>query len=289
MAKFPPQGYKALEYPLPHNFDYKFSLHAEGSDKHATYATLLKATEQATGVDSVIVNPKNAAFAEDVGALIHMGSIVPRISVSINAFLTKTAIETDAVRQVMFNWMPIYTAFLPSLEAQDDKTDTQIEDILELQHNPTDKDAYPLFDGTKLSHVGSQPLSTIGRTEVFGDYGLATNATMENIAFDKELYYDAKSYYTNSAMLNKVAPKMHSALVTRDRPFHHFSNNFTHPTVKRGNPYTYCGILFYLPNVDKDEQLIADAADVTNTSPILHVNMKVRYDEWNPMFDQSPL
>ena len=276
-----PRGYNQMQYPQPHNFSYQFKLNLEDETKNSAICTLLRTSEVATGVSAIEVNPRNAAFAEDAGPLIHMGSIVPRLNI------TMLAKATDAVTSCILNYMPIYTAFLNNLEAADDKTDTQIEDVLMLQHDTTNKDVYPLHANVNLEGAFSQPLSSIAATEAFGDYGLTTDATMESVAFNKENFFDNLQYKTNSSMLKKVTGPMRSIVLGDERPYKFFSRNYTNPIVKRGNPYTFCGILFHLPQVGQFDQ-VGFAGDTTN---IAHVDIKLscRFDEWNPEFDQSAL
>ncbi len=288
MVERPPRGYTQLQYPLPHNFTYRFSLGAENGNRESTIATLIRSSEVATGVDAVEVNPRNAAFAEDTGPLIHMGSIVPRMTLSMRMTLSKAAIETDAVRKLKVNWMPLYISFENSLTAKDDKTAVEIEDILELQHDTTNKDTYPLFATTKLTGMGgAQPLSTVPAAEALADYGLTTTSVLEQVAFDKELFWDASQYYTNAAMLRKVTGRMHSVTLYRDREYKYFSRNFTYPSVKRGNPYTFCGILFHLPQAGTAEQnlIVTETTDIDH----VHISLACRFNEWNPEFDQSAL
>ncbi len=199
--------------------------------------------------------------------------------------LSKSAFATDGLRELKFNWMPIYTAFVDSLDAEDARTGVSVEDILELQHDVTNKDTYPLYANVKLDNGIAVPLSTKPVAEAFADLGLTTTAVIESTAWDKELFYDALSYYSNKGMLSKVVGPMHTHVVGLDKPYLYHSNNFTNPSVKRGNPYTFCGILFNLPQAQDGDQLHFTG----ETTPIAHLNIsgRVRFDEWNPNFDQN--
>ncbi len=285
MAKRPPKGYRMTEYPLPHNFGFGCDLMGEDETKNTYILDLIRATEACTGAEAVEVNPRHPSFAEDGGAACFMGSIVPRMSVNFTISLTKLAIETDKMQQIAVRWMPIYTSFLSSLEAEDDKTAVQIEDILELTHNTDNKDVHPTHSTVNIVGLGNHPMSTVGYAEAFSDIGLTGNATIESVAFDEGLFWDAKQYYTNSGMLNKVTGKMNTVVITRDRPYKFGSNNFTNPIVKRMNSYTFCGILFHIPQGDTPGQYFT----IAETTAIDHVHIRgfVRYDEWNPHFDQT--
>ncbi len=282
----PPRGYRQTEFPLPHSMAWSFELAAEDETKNSTYMTLFRASEEAVDVENIEVNPSHANFAEDGGTMIHMGSIIPRVNVTFNAHIPKLGIETDKLRAIKFSWMPVYTAFLDSLEAEDSKTAIQVEDVLELLHDTTNKDVTPLFSTVNLI-TGNHPVSTVPFTEVFGTLNLSTNLSLESVAYDQNLLYDALQFHTNKGMLSKVIGPIHNVTVTRDRPYHFHSNNFTNPMVKRGNPYTYCGILFHLQQGGDGDQVFA-VADTTNIAH-LRISGHVRFNEWNPHFQQAPM
>lgn len=281
----PPRGYRMEEYGLPHIFSYRGALSAESATQDATILTILRYSEACANPDTIEVNPRNANFARETGATCCPGSIVPRITMNLDLWLSKGAIETDKIQRLKVNWFPIYTAFLDSLDAADDKTTTDVEGILKLQHETTNRDVYPL-NVAKLLDADNQPLSTINDAdEALGDYGLTTTAVLESVAFVKETMYDARSYYTNQGMIRKVMGKMRTIALDRTHGYHYFSNNFTYPTVKRLNPYTFCGILISVPSSEDHDQLtfLGD----TTVIPHVNFNMKIRFDEWNPNFDQS--
>ncbi len=154
-----------------------------------------------------------------------------------------------------------------------------------MQHDTGNKDVYPLYSGTDLGLASSMGLSTVPYSEVFGDVGLTTDAKIESVAFDDEKFYDALQYYSNSSMLKKVVGPTHSVIVSRNKPYIYHSNKFTYPTVKRGNPYTFCGILVWVPAAGGQEQLFV-AADTTPIDHI-HIMIRARFDEWNPEFEQA--
>lgn len=287
MAKRPPAGYRMTEFPLPHAFGGQFTLEGEDETLNSTYINLIRASEEAVDVENVNVNPGHAGFGKDTGPMIHMGSIVPRMQFTLHAHITKVGIVTDALRSLRFTWMPVYIAFLDMLEAEDTKTGVQVEDVLELLHDTTNKDVTPLYSTINLTGAQVIPTSTIPFTEVFGTYNLSANIVNESIAYDQNLLFDALQFNSNRGMLSKAIGKIHNVTLTRDRPYTFHSNNFTHPTVKRGNPYTYCGVLVHLHQGDSGFQTF-DADEVTAIEH-LKVSWSCRYDEWNPHFQQAPM
>ncbi len=200
--------------------------------------------------------------------------------------MAKAGRETDKLKNLVFNWMPIYSAFLDDLEAEDSKTNTQIEDVLELAHDTTNEDVNPLYSTTNLVAGGNSPVSTVtDANEAFGDLGLTTDLLLESVAFDKNAFWDNMQFKTNAGKLAKVAGQMRTITLNHERPYIYTSNNFTHPTVKRMNPFTFCGILVHLPLASETDQIF-NANDVTSISHLV-VNVAWRFSEWNHNFNQT--
>lgn len=283
VKKFPPSGYTAEQYPLPHNFRSSFGLGATSAVKGGTTIPILRNTENSIGIEGVTVNPANSGFAEETGMSCFPGSIVPRINFNFSAFIPEAAIATG-VRHLVVKWMPIYFAFIDSLEAENHLALESVEDILEFVSADAPKAVTPIY-ATKLFSPGNMPLNTITETEAFGDWGLSVDATYEGIAFDEELFWDAKQFFSNASMLSMAHGPIRSALVKQDRPLSFSSNNRTFPRVKRINPFTYCGIHMWLPQADTAGQTLLDS-EITDIEH-LHVNYRCRFDEWNPNFDQT--
>ncbi len=287
--KFPPKGYDQMEYPLPHNFNYQFGLSPETATKNTTYVPLIKCMQDINPPDTIEVNPSHADFNEETGCIVQSDSIVPKLNIHMQAQMSQPMIEEapgDGIRYIKFNWMPIYLAFKDMYEAIDNKEDVEVEDILEMTHTVVKKVGKPLYNNVKLLVEDDWPVSTINHTEVFGDVGMDTDLKGEGVTFDEELMWDALSYYSNSSMLAKAMGQWHTQILRADFPWIFNSNNFTNPSVKRGNEYTFCGILFHVPLVATPEQFYT-AADLTEATSVVNFDIKVRYDEWNSQFDQT--
>ncbi len=297
--KNPPRGYKSNEWPLPHTFNYRFALSLEDTTSDATQIIILRnSKENAIAAENVEVNPHNPLFEECNGPLCHAQSIIPKVSLTIDAFIGNLAqadlgagsAGSSPNRILRFNWLPIYTAFENQLDADDLNSTLTTMDILELVKDPNFDAVHPLFV-TKLvnatSFAQSWPLTTAPPNitdESIDDVGLTTDGLPEEIAFSTDTYFDHIKFGENSGMLRKMVPKMHTDLVSYARPFHFFSNNFTFPTVKRINKFTYCGIIFSVPPANGGRQNVI----ASETSAIEHIffNVNVSFDEWNMGFDQ---
>jgi len=281
-----PKGYFKSEFPLPHNIKYSLAMSIDDTlALNATYLPILMNDEGLVNADTVNVNPEHGSFAESNNVYCYKNSIIPKINFTLQMKMAKPGIVTDALRTIIMHWMPVYVSFLNRLDAADSKTGVTVENILELEHETTGKSAYPLW-GTAKFDGGDVGIHTNATTALMG---LTTNDIIENIVFDRELFFDALQYYTNAPMLKKVIGRSHRVILHRDKPYYYHSNNFTSPMVKRINPYTFCGILVYADKAttaaEKNEQML-DSADVT---AITHMELyaTLRYDEWNSEFDQT--
>ncbi len=288
MPKHPPKGYKTQEFPLPHEFDYAWTFKPLTVNAAHTMITFFRTSEDYVNIENIEVNPSHAAFAEETGPGIFYGSIIPKLMFDLKVEGSQAIWSDNEFGRINCHFMPIYTAFLNTLEAQDNFSDIQVEDILELFHQANDKSVSPLFDTNDLTGntASPQPLNTVIKSEVFGDYNLTATANMENVNFDINLLYDGFSYMTNGGMLRKTTGPIKTFTISRDKPYHYFSNNFTNPMVKRGNPYTYCGALFWCDKPG-DRGSYGAAGDYLSTADDIHFRVHVRFDEWNQRFDQT--
>lgn len=285
--KKPPRGYRMMEHPLPHNFFYAFDLDFMDATKDATILPLFRTDTTAIAADQIICNPTNAGFAEDTGPTILNGSIIPKVMVSAKFNLSQATIADNEFGSVVVNVMPLYMAFLDTYEAKNaGPPSTEVEAIIEMQAISTGKKGVPLYSGIDLT-AGTLPMSTITNGDVFGDWKLSVDTKLESVAFTQNDYYDALQYFSIAGMIRKVSGRKRSFVLSRDRTAHMFSDNFTSPSVKRGNHYTFCGLLVWV-NIPGTAGSYGAAGDWNGADlDIIHGNVQVRYDEWNVDFDQT--
>ncbi len=277
-----PRGYQKSDFPLPHQLEYKFGLGLDGTSKESTYIPIIMNDRGLVNADLVNANPEHGSFSEEPSPYCYKGSIIPKVMFSLTMSMSKGAIETDKVRTIKVNWLPVYTSFLNRLTAEDSKSGNTVAEILELVSEAVGKSVVPIWSTVNMSAAGTVPVHSAATTALMG---LTTDATHESTIFDDNIFYDAMQYYTNRNMLKKVIGKMHRVIVNRDRPYRYYSNRFTSPMVKRINDYTFCGVLVWTKKSGDVDQ-IPLAGDTTD---INHVDCKciVRYNEWNPEFDQT--
>ncbi len=274
----PPKGYFGQEYPAAHNVGYSGSLSMLSATLHTTMLPILT-NDDNRNASAENVNPKNSGFAEIGNTHCSPDSIVPNLNVFLSLSMTKLAIETDKIRHIKVDYMPIYTAFENRLDAKDTDSNDTIKGILELTAVSASHEVHPNYNGGKLDNGSTAPNS---------DLGLTTTQVMEGITWDKERFFDALQYYDNGNMLKQVTGRLKTVTITRDRPFNTGLIGRNMPIVKTMNPYTFCGLLINVPQqnlVSFDQYGVADES--TSALEHIHFECHIRFDEWNKDFDQS--
>jgi len=298
LHKFPPKNYRMAEYPLHHEFSGGFSLSAITETLNSTIVPLARSRkDQSVNADTIEVNPQHNNFAEETGSSCQNQSIVPRMNFGFSAYMPVAsyhgqwlAAGIDDINEVIFNWMPLYTAFVESLDAVNEEDGLTVGATLELVPATSDT-VRPIYTGTDLLLAATTDISpsTVNDIEVFGDLGLSVDFKQEAVAFDPDVMFDAMKYGTTSSMIKKLIGKWNTVKLTKGRAYHFQSSNYMYPTVKRMNTHTFCGILFHVPVAAATSQSRQPflAADCTAATPQVSINYNCNYDEWNPNFDQT--
>ncbi len=268
------------KFPLIHNFEFGFGLSAEDAARAHTIQPYIIQDNAMVDYETIKTNPENADFAVVAKPNVMAGSYIPKVLVDYVMYIPPT---DTTISHLMVDTLPINIAMLNRLDAFDKKTGDDIETILELQHETTDEQAYPLWNGSKLFEGG-------GTYDLPADVpGLTTNQQPEGVAFDKELYFDAMHYYTNKEMLKSVTGNMRNhtlsePIVPHGRSIIHKSHTRNvAPLCKFQQPYTFCGELFSVPQVGSRSQYHL----ASETTGIEHLTVKgfVRFYEYNPDFN----
>ncbi len=277
---WPKQTWK---YPLVHDFTWGFGLDMDevANTKSSTIIPLLMQDNAIVDYETIKVNPENEDFAVVAKPNTAAGSYIGRYMTAWRAYGYSNEISI-----MHFKTMDIHTSMLNRLDAFDKKTGNDIETILELQHETTDEQCYPLWDGTKLY----EDHSVIDLPA--GVPGLTSTQQPEGVLFDMELYFDALHYYTNKEMLRKVTDRMKTftfggtiadnTMSVKDRVKSDIDRVIP-GMCKFQHPYTFCGKLFHLPQVGTIYQ-----PEVTgNVTAVEHMQVlgRTRFFEYNPDFN----
>ena len=267
-------------YPKIHNYEFGFGLSAEDTTKASTIVPYFFHDNALVDYELEKTNPQNDDFAVDNTPNVCQGSYIPKILIDYVMFLKPDDTE---ITHLTMDRMKIATAFLNRLDAADKKTGNDIETLLELTHETTDEQCYPLWNGTKLFESG-------GTYDYAASVpGLTTDQQPEGVAFDKETFFDMLHYGTNKEMLRSITGPMRSVtlsepLVPHGMSIVHYRKTLNVPSqCKFINPYTFYGELFSVPQVGARTQYHL----ASETTGIEHLTVKgfVRFNEYNPDFN----
>ncbi len=283
----PPKGYNRRAYPLPHEFNYYCGLGLEKANQ-ATIFTIMYTSSDDVTPEAIEVHPKNASFAVETGTLVNMDSQVQFMDARLHFQLSKLAFATDQLMGMWIKYMPIFGSFAENWTSSDDTGSETALTILELTKDDTDKAIRPLWTNVDCALEEDQPFSTVNDPgEAFGDWALTTDGKLETVAFDEQTYFDAMHYYTNKEKLRTLTGGLRKVFLSKLRTSVSIRLPRMVPRhVQYGNPYMFYGILINLePSSNLHTQLPVGA----DTTDINHVNVKmnVRYNEWNPEFEQA--
>jgi hypothetical protein len=261
-------------FPRIHVQENKFQLNANNSSvKNATIVPAIMQDEGLGATGSVYTNPQHASFAEVNEPNCYPESRVNYAKINLELGLTKEAIATDSVEVMKVMIVPIYMSFLENYTATNESTSQSVEDMLEMQHETTDRQGYPLFNGTKLS--GDSP--DLGTNMP----GLTTNTNIEGVTFAINALYDGLQYFTNGGKIRKSMGRIKWLNISKRRNVR--LSIRIKSKAKRMNPYTFYGVLIYVPK-ENEKPSMQKNGDLTD---IDHIQVKtlIRYNEWNDNFN----
>lgn len=268
------QFVKQKIYPRVHTNELKFHLAADSTSLKNTAAIQVLHQDEGLGdPNSIYTNPESSSFAEYQGTNCFPDSRVNYARLSMEFKLSLGAVETDKVRVMKIAVIPYMLSFLENYTAKDEVSADEVEDVLEMQHETTDRQGYPLYNGTKLD----------GNNKELGSAhpGLTTNTLIEGITLDINKLYDCLQYYTIGGKVRKSIGKIKWLYVSRDKILR--VNVRARSKSKRMNPYTAFGAIVHLP-LESESNSLQMNGELTNINH-LNVTAKYRYNEWNPNFN----
>ncbi len=271
---------KTKWYPRPHNFDHSWYHGLETAVSNVTTIYPLVMQDEGLGApSSYAAHPENAAFVEAAETNCYTDSKIDNILARIEFSLAKGAVATDKLNAIKIAYMPIFMSFLEDYTAIDDLSSSEIQDILELTTESTDKQGYPLYNDVKM--VEKYANSALMPTK---SPGLTTTQVLEGVAFSHGSYYDMLHYMTNSGKLKVTQGGMKWLTLTPNRPIANI-NIHLRPKVKSMNKYTFFGVMITVPAAGGKFQIpvSGDTTNINHVGVITHV----RYNEWNENFNMA--
>jgi hypothetical protein len=234
--------------------------------------------DEAVLPSTIYTNPEHANFVEEDAPNCAAESKVYRYEGRLRITMHKSGIDSDGLKAVRVCFMKIHGAF-EDFDASDELTGLSVGDVLELTKETTDRQTYPIYDGTKMSEKYTNSALQDAKVP-----NLTTTQVIENVDFDIETFYDMLHYSTISSKLRSVTTGLRWLTLTTQNPTRVVKFRIT-SSVKSMNPYAFLGILFHAPLAGTKYQ-IPIATDVTTTAHLV-AEMSGRYLEWNDNFNHE--
>ncbi len=269
---------KTAWYPRVHNFHNAVSIQANVANKNSTIFPIVMYDEGKGSPKNEQTHPENSAFSETDQPNTFPDARINNVFAEMRVGATPSLFgKLDKIPSCRFATMPIFCAFKEDYEALDDLSNFQVKDVLEMQLETSDRQAYPLWNGTniltKYTASSTYPNSVPGLTA----------GVMQAVSFDPQAYYDMLHYMTNSGKLGACQGGLRWHTLTPRFPF----KNIRFPIPNKSkyqNEYNFFGVLFFYPRPDTEFQTFV-TGEVTASNTYLHVDMTVRYNEWHQGFD----
>jgi len=153
---------KSKWYPRPHSMKHRWghSLDTAAVNDFTIYPIAMY--DEGLGAPSTYeANPEHASFVEAAEPNCFPESRIDNIFCQLTLNMGKPCI-TDSIRAVKVCYMPIFTAFPTDYTAIDNLSTLEIQDILELQMETTDRQGFPLYNAVDMiaPFTGSTTLAT---------------------------------------------------------------------------------------------------------------------------------
>jgi len=284
MAERTPRMSKVTQYPQPHTSQGSFSFECDDITLDTTIVPIAFYDEGLGAANVRETNPENAAFAvvqNEVNCFPHsrINTIFAQFRFAINS-----SFLDDNLTAIRFATMPIHMAFISDYTAIDELSALEVQDILHMQTESTDRQGGPLYVATTDLAEKGATLANMGPNTPF----LNVDVGLEAIAFSRSIYYNSLQFLTIKEKMRKVASGLQWHHLTRNRPIITYNLKIK-PNVKRMNPFTYFGLLIDCPsgNPANNDQPHTITRDFVASTQYVDVDFSIRFNEWNEDFDSK--
>ncbi len=260
---------------------------SSASDKNVTCLVPIVMNDDALGDPmSFNANPEHASWSEVVDPNCYPDSEIKGMKIIFNIIANETT--GGSIPGIVYEYALVSCAFPEDLDAIDEKSGLSVKQILELQHESTDRQCYPLWSATDFLD---------GSTLSAKVPGLTASQTIESVDWDPEVVSDQRKYGKVKGLLKKFLPigikRGYIQFKTIDGGHRRITINFIPSNAKYINPYTGLFLMFRIPQANaiatansKIHQPI-DGADVSADLQKIILHWHVSYFERNPEFHMA--
>ncbi len=271
-------------YPQPHRITAGITFELDDGAIDSTTIPIAFYDEGLGAPSARETNPRHASFAivnDECNCFV--GSNINLIAAEFRFSLTSKFFD-DNLSGIRIGTMPIFMAFQNDYTAIDELSQLEIQDVLMMQTESTDRQGGPLYVATTDMAEKVATHGNLGANTPFLD----TDVGIEGVAFNQDTYYNMLHFLTNSAKLKTVQGGLKWDVMSANRPFMK-KKIFIRPKVKAMNPFTYFGLLVDVPAGGNARQIGVLTRDHTAATQYLDLDWDIRYNEWNPEFEMSML
>ncbi len=274
---------KTTWYPQPHLIKGNCGFELDDNTLDSTIIPFCFYDEGLGAPTANETNPRNAAFAIVADqANCFVGSRINSILAEFRFSLSSFAIDQN-IPSIRFCTMPIYMAFIEDYTAINELGAVEIQDVLEMQTESTDRQGGPLYVAATDLPTKQSGLELLGANTPFLD----TDVGIEAVAFAPTDYYNTLHFMTNGAKLAKVSGGLSWDTISSQRPYVRKRFNMV-PKVKRMNEFTYAGLLVMFPIGGNTDQNFA-IGEIAGSQILVNCDWTIRYNEWNEDFNHRML
>ncbi len=269
-------------WPQPHRLTAGVTFELDSATLDSTIIPIAFYDEGLGAPSLIETNPEHANFAI-VGdqANCFVGSRVNTYYAEFRFSLTSKFFD-DNLSGIRFATMPIFMAFQNDYTAIDELSSLEVQDVLMMQTESTDRQGGPLYvAGTDLPEKVAAH-GNLGANTPFLD----TDVGIESVAFNSVNYYNAIHFLTIANKIKSVQGGLKWHVINANRPFMKI-NFHIRPKTKAMNPFTYAGVLVHVPVQGDADQIGVITRDITAATQYLDLDWDVRYNEWNPEFNMA--
>ncbi len=274
---------KTTWYPQPHRIEGGCAFELDDATLDSTIVPFCFYDEGLGAPTSKETNPRNSAFqiiSQEANCFV--GSRINNILAEFRFSISSMVLDQN-IPSIRFATMPVYFAFIEDYTAIDELTSLEIQDILHMQTETTDRQGGPLYVATKDLPVKFSTDADMGVNTPFLD----TDIGLEAVAFNSETYYNGLHFLTIGPKLATVSGGLRWHTLSANRPNIVERYNLA-PKVKRMNEFTYGGLLLHFPTAITHDQNFS-SAEIAGAQNLVYVDWKIRYNEWNEDFNSRML
>ncbi len=277
-----PRFMKQKWWPQPHRLNAACSFELDNATIDSTIVPIAFYDEGLGAPSALETNPENAAFAI-VGdqANCFVGSRVNTYFAEFRFSLTSKFFD-DNLSGIRFATMPIFMAFINDYTAIDELSSLEVQDVLMMQTESTDRQGGPLYVAATDLAERTAGEGNLGANTPFLD----TDVGIEGVAFNANNFYNAIHFLTIKDKIKSVQGGLKWHIINANRPFIKMRFNIR-PKTKAMNPFTYAGVLLHVPIQGDADQIGVITRDITAATQYLDVDWNIRYNEWNPEFNMA--